>query len=103
MMSLICVLGILVYILVISNEHILVFVLIGVVLSSSISCVVFVMLNVCGNCMYCVKIFDVCVASWYAGAFFQFTIGLILMGFLCILIVAHIVGAFVLGLSNLWF
>jgi hypothetical protein len=81
-----------------SNKHILVFVLIGIVLSSSINCIVLVMLNVHGNCMYCVKSFDVCVANWYAGAFFQFTIGLILMGFLCIFIVARSVGASVLGL-----
>jgi hypothetical protein len=44
--SVICVVGMLVYIFVMSNEHILVFGLIVVVLSSFISCVVLITLNV---------------------------------------------------------
>jgi hypothetical protein len=68
--------GMLVYIFVMSNEHILVSLLTSMVFSSLISCVEFCMLYVYGRCRWLRRVLAKYFASSYAGAFFQLITGL---------------------------
>jgi hypothetical protein len=70
----------LVYMLVISKEHILVFWFIHILFNSSIRFNVFLILNVLGNVMYSLMILVRKEAILYAGAFIRFITSLMVMG-----------------------
>jgi hypothetical protein len=94
--DLICIIfpvGMFVYILVMSNEHILVSVLIVMCSSSLVICSVLLILYDFGNCTYRFMSFANCIPSGYAGKFLQFIIRLISIGVLCIFIMACNIGA----------